>query len=152
MDELDELKRNYCEVTAQGGVENIHGKVNVLMQTYLSRGRIKSFSLISDQAYITQVEFEFLWKIDSLQFINFEFFQNAVRICRALFEIVLRMTNAIMAGRMLSMAKMLELQQWDHMSPMRQFFCLPLEAIEKIEDRNLTIDRLKEMDVKEIGN
>lgn len=60
MDELDELHSNYCEVVAQGGVENIHGKVNVLIQTYLSRGRIKSFSLISDQAYITQVNIFFL--------------------------------------------------------------------------------------------
>ncbi|XP_033213736.1 activating signal cointegrator 1 complex subunit 3 [Belonocnema kinseyi] len=131
MDELDELHMNYCEVIAQGGVENIHGKVNVLIQTYLSRGRIKSFSLISDQAYITQ---------------------NAVRICRALFEIVLRMTNAIMSGRLLEMAKMLELQQWDHMSPLRQFYCLPAEVIEKLEERNLTVERLKDMDVGEIGN
>ncbi|XP_051173908.1 activating signal cointegrator 1 complex subunit 3 [Leptopilina boulardi] len=131
MDELDELHSNYCEVVAQGGVENIHGKVNVLIQTYLSRGRIKSFSLISDQAYITQ---------------------NAVRICRALFEIELRNSNAIMAGRILSIAKMLELQQWDHMSPLRQFFCLPIEAIERIEMRNLSVENLKEMDVKEIGS
>ena len=77
--------------------------------------------------------------------------QNAVRICRALFEIVLRMTNAIMSGRLLGMAKMLELQQWDHMSPLRQFYCLPSDAIEKLEARNLTVERLKEMDVGEIG-
>lgn len=74
-----------------------------------------------------------------------------MRICRALFEIVLRNSNAILAGRILSIAKMLESQQWDHMSSLRQFFCLPVEAIEKLESRNLSIDRLKEMDVKEIG-
>lgn len=79
------------------------------------------------------------------------FIQNAVRICRALFEIELRNSNAIMAGRILSIAKMLELQQWDHMSPLRQFFCLPIEAIERIEMRNLSVENLKEMDVKEIG-
>lgn len=56
-----------------------------------------------------------------------------------------------MAGRILGIAKMLELQQWDHMSPLRQFFCLPIEAIERIENRNLSVENLKEMDVKEIG-
>ncbi|XP_015598741.1 activating signal cointegrator 1 complex subunit 3 [Cephus cinctus] len=131
LDELDNLLRDYCEVVAQGGAENVHGKVNILIQTYLSRGRVNSFSLLSDQAYITQ---------------------NAVRICRALFEIVLRQNNAIMTGRLLGMAKMLELQQWDHMSPMRQFYCLPADVITKIENLQLTVDKLKEMDVREIGN
>lgn len=55
MDELDNLTKEYCELVAVGGSENIYGKVNILLQTYLSRGRVSSFSLISDQAYITQV-------------------------------------------------------------------------------------------------
>ncbi|XP_012272228.1 activating signal cointegrator 1 complex subunit 3 [Orussus abietinus] len=131
MDELDNLCRDYCEVVPQGGAENVHGKVNILIQTYLSRGRVNSFSLLSDQAYITQ---------------------NAVRICRALFEVMLRKNNAIMAGRLLGMAKMLELQQWDHMSEMRHFHCLSQEIISKIEDRQLTVNKLRDMDVKEIGH
>lgn len=56
-----------------------------------------------------------------------------------------------MAARVLGMAKMLELQQWDHMSPLRQFYCLPYEVISKIEDRDLSILRLREMSVPEIG-
>ncbi|XP_023246702.1 activating signal cointegrator 1 complex subunit 3 [Copidosoma floridanum] len=130
MEELEELQSENCEVIPQGGKENIHGKVNILIQTFLSRGRVKSFSLLSDQAYITQ---------------------NAVRICRALFEMMLRKNNAIMASRVLGMAKMMELQQWDHMSALRQFVCLPFEVIVKIEERDLTVGRLREMDVKEIG-
>lgn len=55
MDELDILQREYCEYIPGGGSENIHGKVNILLQTFLSRGRVKSFSLISDLAYISQV-------------------------------------------------------------------------------------------------
>lgn len=39
----------------KGGSENLHGKVNILLQTFMSRGRVNSFSLMSDQAYITQV-------------------------------------------------------------------------------------------------
>lgn len=59
MDELDNLEADYCEVVPQGGKENIHGKVNILIQTYLSKGRVQSFSLLSDQAYITQVSSNF---------------------------------------------------------------------------------------------
>lgn len=131
LDELDDLQRNYCEVVAQGGSENVHGKVNILMQTYLSRGFVKSFSLVSDLSYITQ---------------------NAVRIARALFTIVLRQNNAILAGRMLMISKMFEKQAWDFQTPLRQFTCLGHEIIEKIENRGLSVYTLREMEVKEIGD
>lgn len=131
MQELDELVNEYCEVVALGGAENIHGKVNILIQTYLSRGRLAGFSLISDQAYIIQ---------------------NALRISRALFEVMLRKNNAIMAARLLNIAKMLEAQQWDHVTPLRQFYCLGPEIINKIDERGLTLYRLNEMSVREIGD
>ncbi|XP_032669372.1 activating signal cointegrator 1 complex subunit 3 isoform X2 [Odontomachus brunneus] len=129
VEELDQLMDD-CKVMPKGGVENVHGKVNILLQTYLSRGRVNASSLISDQAYVTQ---------------------NAMRIVRALFEIMLRKNNAIMAGRLLSMAKMFETQQWDFMTPLRQFSCLSMEIIYKIEQRELPIHRLKEMSTQEIG-
>lgn len=53
--ELDQLSSDNCEVNVVGGTENLHGKVNILIQTYLSRGNVKSFSLISDLSYISQV-------------------------------------------------------------------------------------------------
>lgn len=77
--------------------------------------------------------------------------QNAVRIARALFDIVLRKNNPIMAGRTLALSKMFEQQQWDFYTPMRQFRALGAEVIRKIEDCNLNVDKLREMDVKEIG-
>lgn len=130
MDELDEITKNYCEVGVQGGSENLHGKVNILMQTFLSRGFVKSFSLISDMSYITQ---------------------NAVRIARALFTMVLRNNNAILTGRLLLMSIMFERQMWDFESPVRQFRSIPGDIIEKIESRGLSIYALREMDSKEIG-
>lgn len=130
IEELDDLTNSYCEVAVKGGSENLHGKVNVLLQTFLSRGRVNSFSLMSDQAYITQ---------------------NAVRIARALFDIVLRKNNPIMAGRFLTFSKMFEQQQWDFETPMRQFRILGPEIIRKIEEKKLSVDKLREMDVKEIG-
>jgi activating signal cointegrator complex subunit 3 len=77
--------------------------------------------------------------------------QNAVRIARALFDIVLRKNNPIMAGRFLTFSKSLEQQQWDFETPMRQFRILGPEIIHKIEEKKLTVDKLREMDVKEIG-
>lgn len=128
--ELDDLTHDFCEVTVKGGSENVHGKVNILMQTYLSRGQVRSFSLISDMSYITQ---------------------NAVRIARALFTIELRRNNPILSGRLLMMSKMFERQMWDFQSPLRQFTSIPFDVIEKIENRGLSIYALREMSAKDIG-
>lgn len=130
MKELDELMEQ-CELIPQGGVENVHGKVNILLQTYLSKIRVNTVSLISDLAYVTQ---------------------NTARITRALFEIMLRRNNPIMAGRLLEMAKMFEAQQWNFFTPLRQFDCLSMEIIDKIEQRNFSLYQLQEMDVKEVGS
>ncbi|BES93589.1 activating signal cointegrator 1 complex subunit [Nesidiocoris tenuis] len=130
MDELDELLNNCCEFEVKGGKENLHGKVNILMQVYLSRQRVNSFSLMSDLSYITQ---------------------NSVRIIRALFEVTLRSNNSLLAGRLLQMALMMEHQQWGWETPLRQFSNLSHEIIEKIEQRDLSVISLREMDSKEIG-
>lgn len=54
MNELDDLHQQ-CEVVAMGGAEHIHGKVNILLQSHISRIRVDSFSLVSDINYITDV-------------------------------------------------------------------------------------------------
>ncbi|CAL7941276.1 unnamed protein product [Xylocopa violacea] len=131
MNELDYLVTKYCKLLVHDAAENIHGKVNILLQTYLSHGQVNVFSLMSDQAYIVQ---------------------NAGRICRALFKIMLGHNNAIMTGRLLEIAKMIEMQQWSYANPLCQFSCLPLEVVDKIEQYDLTIDKLIDMSVKEIGD
>uniref|UniRef100_A0A336MI52 CSON001544 protein n=1 Tax=Culicoides sonorensis TaxID=179676 RepID=A0A336MI52_CULSO len=131
LDELDDLSHEFCHIPIKGGSENIHGKVNILMQAYLSRGFVKSFSLTSD-----------------LQYIN----QNAVRIVRALFTIVLRQNNALLAARLLMISKMFEHQMWDFMTPLRQFPIISYEMIDKIESRRLSVTTLREMTVNEISD
>lgn len=130
LDELEDLTHDYCEVVAKGGAANIHGKVNILMQTYLSRGQVRSFSLISDLSYITQ---------------------NAVRIIRALFTIQLHQNNAILAGRLLMLSKMFERQMWDYQTPLRQFTRIGFDMIEKIENSGVSVMALRDMDAREIG-
>lgn len=57
LDELDDLTKQFCWLKVWGGSENVHGKVSILIQTYISRGFIKSFSLMSDQQYVITVSF-----------------------------------------------------------------------------------------------
>lgn len=61
MNELDDLHQQ-CEVVAMGGAEHVHGKVNILLQSHISRIRVDSFSLVSDINYITDVSVSFfIW-------------------------------------------------------------------------------------------
>ena len=129
-DELDELTMENCEVPVKGGAENVHGKVNILLQSHISRGRLNSFSLISDQNYVVQ---------------------NASRISRALFEIVLRKNWPLLAGRILKCAKTVERQMWDFENPLKQHPHVKPEVLNKLENKNFTLHRLREMDSKEIG-
>ncbi|XP_076445059.1 activating signal cointegrator 1 complex subunit 3-like isoform X3 [Babylonia areolata] len=131
MEELDTLTHNGCELIVPGGKENTHGKVNILLQSYISRHPVDSFSLISDMAYVAQ---------------------NAGRIIRALFEMALRSGWPVMAGRLLEQCKTVDKRLWGFEHPLRQFPILTQEILDKLERRRLTVDRLREMDTKEIGH
>jgi len=57
-DELEELDRHLhdiCPHPVTGGTENTEGKVNVLLQSYISKQSVDNFSLVSDMAYVAQV-------------------------------------------------------------------------------------------------
>ena len=56
-----------------------------------------------------------------------------------------------MAGRLLNLSKTIEKRLWGFENPLRQFSILTYEIFEKLEAKRLTIDRLREMDAKEIG-
>ncbi|XP_045400038.1 activating signal cointegrator 1 complex subunit 3 isoform X2 [Lemur catta] len=131
IEELDALLSNFCELSAPGGVENSYGKINILLQTYISRGEMDSFSLISDSAYVAQ---------------------NAARIVRALFEIALRKRWPAMTYRLLNLSKVIDKRLWGWASPLRQFSVLPPHILTRLEEKNLTVDKLKDMRKDEIGH
>ncbi|XP_063245781.1 activating signal cointegrator 1 complex subunit 3 [Prinia subflava] len=131
IEELDTLLNDFCELPAPGGVENNYGKINILLQTYISRGEMDSFSLISDSAYVAQ---------------------NAARIVRALFEIALRKRWPAMTYRLLNLSKVIDKRLWGWVSPLRQFAALPPSVLARLEEKNLTIDKLKDMRKDEIGH
>ena len=103
----------------------------LLLQTHISRGKVNAFSLVSDQNYVVT---------------------NATRIARALFEIVLRKNWPLLAGRILKLAKTIERQMWDFETPLRQHPGVRQEILQKLEQRNFTLDKLREMESKEIGH
>lgn len=100
IDELMRLKRNACYLRVPEGVETIGGKVNILIQSHLSRARIESFSLSSDCFYIVQ---------------------NVVRMVRGVFEYSRKSGWAWLSHKSLLLAKMLDRALWNHQTPFRQF-------------------------------
>ena len=133
LEELDGLLETACELhPVQGGSENPHGKVNILLQSYISRAHTASFSLVSEMSYVAQ---------------------NAARILRGLCEIAVRKNLASIAAKLVTLCISLDRRLWAFRSPLRQFegFLKP-EVLMKIEDRKLTVDRMADMPADEIGH
>ncbi|KAA8541028.1 hypothetical protein F0562_024834 [Nyssa sinensis] len=129
--ELEMLARTACPLEVKGGPSNKHGKASILIQLYISRGSIDTFSLVSDAAYISA---------------------SLARIMRALFEICLRRGWCEMTSFMLEYCKAVDRQIWPHQHPLRQFDKdISSEILRKLEERGADLDRLQEMQEKELG-
>ncbi|CAI5983359.1 unnamed protein product [Closterium sp. NIES-65] len=131
MPELFTLRSKFCPLDVKGGPEDKIGKINILIQVYLSRGYLDSFSLIADTAYVSA---------------------SLGRITRALFEIALKRGWCSLAASLLEMAKAVDQRIWPHQHPLRQFeSVISQEVLFKLEDRGLDLDRLCDMDDSEIA-
>lgn len=129
--ELEMLLRSSCPLEVRGGPSNKHGKISILIQLYISRGSIDTFSLVSDASYISA---------------------SLARIMRALFEICLRRGWSEMSLFMLEYCKAVDRQIWPHQHPLRQFDKdLSAEILRKLEERGYDLDHLQEMEEKDIG-
>ena len=100
LDEVDTLKKESCPPETLGPVEEFSGKCSVLLQAYVSKYRISSFTLISDTNYVAS---------------------NAGRVARALFEMTLKGGNAPAALKFLRLAKSIDHRFWWFQSPLRAF-------------------------------
>ncbi|GAV70037.1 DEAD domain-containing protein/Helicase_C domain-containing protein/Sec63 domain-containing protein [Cephalotus follicularis] len=129
--ELEMLLRTSCPLEVKGGPSNKYGKISILIQLYISRGSIDAFSLVSDASYISA---------------------SLARIMRALFEICLRRGWSEMSLFMLEYCKAVDRQIWPHQHPLRQFDKdLSTDILRKLEERGTDLDRLQEMQEKDIG-
>lgn len=79
------------------------------------------------------------------------YFQNAARIVRALFEIAIQKSWAVMARRMLVLTKVVDKRIWEWEHPFRQCEGLKFEILNKLESKKLSVDRLREYESSEIG-
>ena len=153
MSEMDELLMS-CRVPVQGGVENTYGKVNVLLQTYISCNPVESFSLTSDLAYVAQVRGGNKERAltDSRDGKNIFIQQNAGRILRGLFEIALHKGQPSLSSKLLTLCKCVDHRRWMFDHPLRQFSYDRLEqALTRLEEKKMTLDRLRDMTADEIG-
>ena len=133
-EEIPELRmlEESCWFPVVGGPGNPHGKVNTLLQTYISRKRVETFSLISDLHYISQ---------------------NGGRILRGLFEISLKKGWPRITHTLLNLAKCIDWQLWPSEHPLCQMpSMLSQDILDKLRYReDLTLDRLEDMDEQEVG-
>eukprot|EP01125_Pyxidicula_operculata_P014589 TRINITY_DN4878_c0_g1_i1.p1 TRINITY_DN4878_c0_g1~~TRINITY_DN4878_c0_g1_i1.p1 ORF type:complete len:2162 (+),score=668.51 TRINITY_DN4878_c0_g1_i1:53-6538(+) len=131
-DERTELKKlvERVPIPIKESIEEPSAKINALLQSYISRLSLEGFSLATDMVYVRQ---------------------SAGRIFRALFEIALKRGWASVAEKCLRMCLMVEKRTWGTASPLRQFKALPEEIVQKLEKKDLTIERLYDLDSHEIG-
>lgn len=100
MVEVKKLDRINTVCTVKGGPDTNYGKTNILLQTYISRGFVEDFSLVSDTNYVSQ---------------------NSSRIMRALFEIALSRNWGPTASVILSLCKSIDRRLWSFQHPLLQF-------------------------------
>ncbi|PWW75443.1 Sec63-domain-containing protein [Tuber magnatum] len=110
--ELENLRRTVCPCQIGGAKDSPHTKVNILLQSYISKANLDDFALVSDSAYVAQ---------------------NSARICRALFHIALNRRWGNLCQILLSICKSIESRIWSYQHPLAQFR-LPPHIVQKLEE------------------
>lgn len=128
--DIEVLAKRACPKKITGGLNDDKAKVNVLLQAHISNCPVTSPTLGSDSYYIQQ---------------------SAGRICRALFQMVLKRGLAYLSNRLLAFCKMIEQRMWDDQHPLRQFHVNAV-LIDKLERKRITLDRMAEMETRELGS
>ncbi|KAI9253156.1 Sec63 Brl domain-containing protein [Sporodiniella umbellata] len=130
--ELKKLFESTCACDIKGGPEDSQGKVNILLQSYISNAYIDDFALVSDSAYVVQ---------------------NAGRIARALFEIALNRQWGSTASVLLDITKAVDKRMWTFQHPLRQTN-LSKEVIMKLENRGdeASIEEMREMQPQDLAD
>ncbi|SCU90412.1 LADA_0F03884g1_1 [Lachancea dasiensis] len=99
-------------IPIQESADSPLSKINILLQSYISRTRLDGFALKSDMVYITQ---------------------SAGRLTRALYELSLKRNLPKIAKMLLNLSKSIEKRMWITNSALRQFKNCPQEVIRHTE-------------------
>eukprot|EP00939_MAST-03C_sp_MAST-3C-sp1_P002064 g2064.t1 len=134
--ELEGLMARACpiKIGVGMGLDGSKAKANVLLQTYISGVRPRSFTLISDVNYVAQ---------------------NAGRIVRALFEIALQKGWSALAAKLIRLSRSAERRIWWTRSPLRQFGggrAVRKDVLAKAETMGLTAEKIRELSASEVGS
>ncbi|KAK0543882.1 putative steryl acetyl hydrolase mug81 [Tilletia horrida] len=123
------LEKAPCDVP--GGIDTAQGKVNILLQSFISREYVEDFALVSDSAYVAQ---------------------NAGRIIRALLEIALAKNMAPASSALISMSKAIEKRLWPFEHPLAQSG-LPQETLYNLTRwaDEVEVQAIRSMSAAEIG-
>ncbi|KIP12663.1 hypothetical protein PHLGIDRAFT_97239 [Phlebiopsis gigantea 11061_1 CR5-6] len=119
-----------CNV--KDGTDTSRGKVNILLQSFISGYRPEDFALVSDQAYVAQ---------------------NAGRIARALLEIAISRKWANASSVLMGINKAIEKRKWPFDHPLKQFPGLKAEVLYNLERYadDYDVADLAEMSAADIG-
>ncbi|RLV91932.1 Pre-mRNA-splicing helicase BRR2 [Spathaspora sp. JA1] len=106
-------------------------KINILLQTYISRLTLEGYALISDMIYITQ---------------------SASRLFRAIYEICILKKWSRVSKLVLELCKMVDQRMWLNNSPLRQFGKLvPSDIVRTSEMSHLPWNRYFQLSVEELA-
>ena len=122
----------YCPLEVKGGVSTKQGKVNILLQSHISKVFLEDFALVSDSAYVAQ---------------------NAARIIRALLEIALSRNWANNAQLLIDLSKAIEQRMWPYDHPLQQVTTLQRDTLFNLRRHadDVEIPVLRDMEAKELG-
>lgn len=128
--ELSKLMDSAVQCQIGSEIESAQGKTNVLLQSYISRGRIFDSALSSDCNYVAQ---------------------NSIRICRALFLVGVNRRWGNFTKVMLDVCKSIEKRLWAFDHPLCQFD-LPESVTRRLRERNPSMDSLMDLEPEELGD
>lgn len=104
-----------CPIPIRENASDPLAKMNVLLQTYISRLRLEGFALTADMIYVSQ---------------------SAGRLLRAIHEIALKKNWASVVRCTLNLCKMVERRMWLTDSPFKQFGTIASPALIKATQRS----------------
>ncbi|CAF3659873.1 unnamed protein product [Rotaria sp. Silwood1] len=120
----------HVPIPIKDNIDEPSTKINVLLQAYISQLKLDGLVLMADMIYIIQ---------------------NAGRLIRAIFEIVLHKQWARCVDKILNLAKMIDKRMWQSMCPLRQFKKISNTINHTIEKKNISWDKFYDLDANEIG-
>ncbi|KAG5440610.1 hypothetical protein PCK2_000320 [Pneumocystis canis] len=117
--ELKQLLEKSCHYKIKDNIDSTSGKVNILLQSYISKAILDDSALISDSNYIAT---------------------NAGRICRALYEIALS-RNWVSSLTILNVCKSIERWAFRTKPSFKVVYIAPMKALvrERVEDWTLRL-------------